>query len=57
MRDYADDIYSATTAIEVKDFDKTDDLLRSLWDNMNAALVAGDKDGYCVELFEYWCES
>jgi len=44
VRDYADDIHSATTAIEVKDFDKTDDLLRSLWDDMNAALVAGDKD-------------
>ncbi|MFK5970154.1 MAG: hypothetical protein QM487_08575 [Candidatus Marithrix sp.] len=42
--DYVGDRHSATTAIEVMDIDKTDTLLRSLWDEMNAALVAGDKD-------------
>jgi len=44
VRDYADDIHSATTAIEVVDLEQKENLLRSLWDEMNAALVAGDKD-------------
>ena len=44
VRDYASDIYSATTAIEVVDLEQKENLLRSLWDDMNAALVAGDKD-------------
>ncbi|EDN68260.1 hypothetical protein BGP_3186 [Beggiatoa sp. PS] len=37
-------MHYASTTIEVMDVEQMDDLFRHLWDEMNEALVAGDKE-------------